>query len=312
MDSHAAAVVTKSPRVSVVMTAYNREPLIAAAIESVLAQTFTDFELIVCDDASKDRTVTVAEEYARRDPRVRVVRHAENVGDYANRNRGASLARGELLKYHDSDDIMYPHCLAVMVPALAAEPRAAFALSGGRYWPGGPAPMLLTPRLAYEREFLGSGLFHCGPSCGLFRTEFFRSLGGFPLVGRSVADTVFWAKACAIANVLLVPGDLFYYRVHAGQEIASARYVADSAHARRLVWDALNSPDCPLHGDELEQAKRNLVFGILRQAYDYVRIGSPRSAYAYLINAALGPTTWSRYLRRPRRSTMAGTPDWSA
>lgn len=311
MDSHAADAITRSPRVSVVMTAYNRESLIASAIDSVLAQTFSDFELIVCDDASTDRTVAVAEEYAQRDPRVRVVRNSEKVGDYPNRNRAAAFARGEYLKYHDSDDIMYPHCLAVMAPALAAAPRAAFALSGNRCWPGGPAPMLLTPQLAYQREFLGSGLFYCGPACALFRTEFLRSIGGFPPAG-SAADYVFWAKACAIGNVLLVPGDLFYYRVHAGQEIANARHVVDSARARRAVWEALNSPDCPLRGDELEQAKRNFVYGILRHAYDYVRIGSPAAAYSFIANTTLGLPTWWRYLRRPRRSTMAGTPVWSA
>jgi hypothetical protein len=171
--------------------------------------------------------------------------------------------------------------------------------------------MLLTPRLAYEREFLGSGLFYCGPACALFRTEFFRSIAGFPQVG-SVSDYVFWARACAAGHVLLVPGDLFYYRVHAGQEIASERYVIDSARAKRLVWDALNSGSCPLEGDELEQAKRNFVYGIVRQALQHLRGGSAHTAYTYLAHTALGFATWSRYLRRPRRSTMAGTPVWSA
>src|SRR5207245_549953 len=100
-----------------------------------------------------------------------------NLGQFKNRHVAASLARGTFLKYHDSDDVMYPHCLAVMVDALEREPSAAFALSGSRPWPGGPCPMLLTPRLAYEREYLGGGLFHLGPACALFRTEAFRDLG---------------------------------------------------------------------------------------------------------------------------------------
>ncbi len=115
---------------------------------------------------------------------------------------------------------MYRHCLAVMVEALDAEPRAGFALSGSRDWPGGKCPMLLTPRLAYEREFLGSGLFHLGPASAMFRADVFRELGGFPMAGVA-SDYLFWLEACAKVNVLLVPGDLFYYRVHAGQEISS-------------------------------------------------------------------------------------------
>src|SRR5262249_7863399 len=155
------------------------------------AQTFSDFELIVSDDGSHDGTVRIAGEYARRDPRVRVSMNATNLGDYPNRRHAASLARGAYLKYHDSDDVMYPHCRAPMVRALEKEPSAAFALSGSQHWPGGPCPMLLTPRLAYEREFLGAGLFHLGPAGAMFRTEAFRELGGFPTAG-VVSDYLFW------------------------------------------------------------------------------------------------------------------------
>src|SRR5262249_23558181 len=150
------AMMAAAPSVSVLMTAYNREAFIAEAIDSVLAQTFSDFELIVSDDGSHDGTVRIAGEYARRDPRVRGSMNATTLGDYPNRRHAASLARGAYLKYHDSDDVMYPHCLETMVRALEKEPSAAFALSGSQHWPGGPCPMLLTPRLAYEREFLGA------------------------------------------------------------------------------------------------------------------------------------------------------------
>src|SRR3954452_11951093 len=227
--------MTPSPMVSVLLTAYNRERYIRAAIESVLAQTFTDFELIVSDDRSHDATVTAAEEYARRDPRVRVVVNERNLGDYPNRRQAASLARGTYLKFHDSDDIMYPHCLDTMVRALEGEPSAAFALSGSHHWPGGPCPMLLTPKLAYEREFLGSGLFHLGPAAALFRADAFRDLGGFPTAGVA-SDYLFWLDACAKANVLLVSADLFYYRIHPGQELCDPRAEAEYARAGRAAW----------------------------------------------------------------------------
>jgi len=192
-----------APAVSVLMTAFNRERYVAEAIESVLGQTFEDFELVVVDDASHDRTVDIARKYEA-DPRVRVVVNERNLGDYPNRNRAAALARGEFIKFHDSDDVMYPHCLAAMVEPLRAEPGAALALSSGWHWPGGPCPMLLTPRLAYQREFLGQGLFMCGPAGALIRTDVFRSLGGFPERG-AASDYVFWLKACASVGVLLVP-----------------------------------------------------------------------------------------------------------
>jgi glycosyltransferase involved in cell wall biosynthesis len=251
------------PCISVLLTSYNREEFIAEAIESVLAQSWTDFELIVSDDRSSDRTVAIANAYAARDPRIRVSVNVRNLGDYGNRRHVASLARGRFLKYHDSDDVMYRHCLSTMFELLDAEPRAAFALSGSSSWPGGPCPMLLTPRLAYEREFLGVGLFHQGPASALFRTDAFKALGGFaemPYAG----DYLFWLRACATVNVLLVPGDLFYYRVHAGQELAKPDSVKAYAAAAGEMWRMLNSTQCPISGNALELAKRNFAFSQAR------------------------------------------------
>jgi hypothetical protein len=295
------------PAVSVLMTAYNRDPYIAAAIESVLGQTFADFELIVVDDASSDRTVEVAHAYARRDSRVRVHVNGRNLGDYANRNHAASLARGRLLKYHDSDDVMYPHCLATMVPLLEAEPRAGFALSAGGYWPGGPCPMLLTPRMCYQREFLGLGLFMCGPASALFRADVLSGLGGFENVG-AASDYVFWLKACARHAALLVPGDLFWYRRHAGQELASERAAREYAEIPGRAWRALHDEGCPLDPAEREQARRNQAFGAAKLALRAMRAGQWSMAAHRIRRAGLTPAQWVKYLRRPRRAPFAGTP----
>src|SRR5206468_12040496 len=133
----ARTIVSAPPLISVLMTPYNREDYIAQSIESVLSQTCADFELIVSDDQSSDRTVEIARAYAARDARIRVSVNPVNLGDYPNRRQAASLARGTFLKYHDSDDVMYPHCLATMVEPLRREPSAAFALSASHSWPGG-------------------------------------------------------------------------------------------------------------------------------------------------------------------------------
>jgi len=296
-----------TPTISVLMTSYNREVFIGEAIESVLAQTFGDFELIVSDDGSQDGTVAIAKEYARRDARIRVSVNAQNLGDYANRRRAATLARGQFLKYHDSDDVMYAHCLAVMLEPLRNEPSAAFALSASHAWPGGPCPMLLTPRLAYEREYLGGGLFQLGPAAALFRTDAFRALGGFPDVAHA-ADYLFWLRACASVNVLLVPGDLFYYRVHPGQEAAKPANDLAFAQAAGVAWRMLNSSECPLTGDTLALAKRNFAFVQARGMYRFVRRGKVTSALDIFRHAGLTWSEWGRYLRPPRRGRGAGTP----
>jgi hypothetical protein len=294
------------PAVSVLMTAFNRERYVAAAIESVLAQTFGDFELIVVDDRSEDRTVEIARGYER-DPRVRVVVNERNLGDYPNRNRAAALARGEFLKYHDSDDLMYLHCLETMVGMLRAAPGAGFGMSTGSSWPGGPCPMLLTPRMSYQREFLGSGLFKCGPAGALFRATVFAELGGFPDAGVG-SDYLFWLEACAKVCVALMPADLFWYRAHAGQELQKDSAPWEYAVAAGGAWRALNEPGCPLSSDEREQAKRNWAFTLARGAWREARAGRWGVAATQLRHAGLEWRDWALYLRPPLRDPYAGTP----
>jgi glycosyltransferase involved in cell wall biosynthesis len=299
--------MTSVPRVSVLMTAFNRENYIAAAIESVLAQSFGDLELVVVDDGSSDGTVDVARGYAARDPRVQVFSNERNLGDYPNRNRAASLARARYLKYHDSDDVMYPHCLETMVAALEAYPEAGFALTTSGYWHGGPCPMLSMPRQSYQREFLGYGMFMCGPACALFQADAFRTLGGFDEAGVA-SDHLFWLRACARVPVVLVSGDLFWYRVHATQELRSDRAIRDGLAVSRRVWAALNAADCPLDSAEREIARRNHAFITAREIWRDVRGGRLAIASERLRKSGLTAREWARYLRRPRRHADAGAP----
>jgi glycosyltransferase involved in cell wall biosynthesis len=294
------------PAVSVLLTAFNREALIGPAIESVLVQTFSDFELIVVDDCSTDGTVAVARRYLS-DPRVRLVQNARNLGDYPNRNHAATFAVGEFLKYQDSDDLMYPHCLSVLVAAMRAEPTAGIALSGHKAWPGGPSPMLLTPRLAYQREFLGSGLFHLGPAAALFRREAFLAVGGFPDAGPH-SDWLFWLNACRKMNTLLTYADLFWYRIHDGQHLRGRHAAYDGAMLEWKSFEALAAADCPLLPDELERAKKNTAGRILRAAWRDARRGAWHLAWFRVRHARLSPRQWLRYGRRPWVESLVGTP----
>ena len=114
---------TADPKVSVFMAVYNREAGLGESVDSVLAQTFSDFELLIVDDGSTDASVRVIEE--RDDPRIRLVRHDENQGIPKTRNHGLSLARGEYLAILDSDDIAFPRRLERQVAYLDAHPNVA-------------------------------------------------------------------------------------------------------------------------------------------------------------------------------------------
>src|ERR1017187_1015293 len=118
-----------SPLVSVLMTAYNREKYIGEAIESVLASSYADFELIIVDDCSTDSTVAIARSYEARDKRIKVFVNEKNLGDYVNRNEAAKFGSGKYLKYVDSDDLIYPYGLDVMVKAMEQFPDAALGIT---------------------------------------------------------------------------------------------------------------------------------------------------------------------------------------
>jgi len=296
---------TARPLVSVLMTAFNREALLPAAIESVLSQWWPDFELVIVDDCSSDGTLELAREYARRDSRIRVHANERNLGDYANRNHAASLAQGDFMKFQDSDDIMYPHCLTVMMSALQAQPRAGLGLSRSRAWPGGPVPMFLTPKQAYQREFLGFGMFMCGPSGALFRTEVFRELGGFHDFG-APSDAIFWMRACARYPVLLLPADLFYYREHPGQTLRSTNVARQYASVPAHLWKALADPDCPLEEAERAVARRNVAFNTAKSIWGAARNRDFGLAWHRLVDSEITPAEWLRYLKPPRRSVLAG------
>jgi glycosyltransferase involved in cell wall biosynthesis len=121
-----------APRVSVILPAYNREALVARAIDSVLAQTYGDYELIIVDDASKDGTRAVLERY-RSHPRVRLILSDVNRGGSGARNLGIEAATGELIAFQDSDDVWLPHKLAVQVAALDANPQAGLCYCGSLF-----------------------------------------------------------------------------------------------------------------------------------------------------------------------------------
>ena len=297
-----------TPPLTVVVTSHNRAELIVSSLESVLASSFREFRLLVLDDASTDGTVEAVRRLAETDSRIRIEVNATNLGQFANRNRAIQLVDTPYLKFHDSDDLMYPHCLEVLMRLIASSPEAGFAMTAGKNWSGGPCPMLLSPRMSYLREFLGQGLFHCSPSGALFRTEVLRELNGFPQQGVG-SDFIFWHRACALYPALLAPGDLFWYRIHAGQEMASPEAVADYARAQAHAWRALGEQECPLHGEELQAAKRHCLRRILRLTLRDIKKRRVHSARLRLRDAGVRASDWFRYppFRIPARPN-AGTP----
>ena len=111
------------PLASVVMPVYNTEKYLAEAIESILAQTLTDFEFIIIDDGSSDGSAEICRSYVKRDSRIRLIELAENGGEFTARSLGLAEARGEFLVGHDSDDLCLPDRLEKQARFLQSNPR---------------------------------------------------------------------------------------------------------------------------------------------------------------------------------------------
>jgi glycosyltransferase involved in cell wall biosynthesis len=112
-----------APRLSIGLPVYNGENYVAEALDALLAQTYTDFELIISDNASTDGTETICRDYAARDPRIRYLRQAHNIGAAPNHNFLVERARGELFKWAAHDDLFAPKLVECCVRALDERPE---------------------------------------------------------------------------------------------------------------------------------------------------------------------------------------------
>lgn len=160
------------------MGIYNCAPTLAEAIDSILAQTYADWELILCDDGSTDGTPGIAEAYAERDGRIRVVRNARNLGLNHSLNHCLREARGEFYARMDGDDISVPDRLAKLVAALDANPGVALVSSWMTCFDERGDWGLVKTAPAPTRENFVRGTPFCHAPC-MVRTAVMRALGGY-------------------------------------------------------------------------------------------------------------------------------------
>jgi glycosyltransferase involved in cell wall biosynthesis len=234
-----------APRVSVGVPVFNGERYLAATLDSLLKQTYPDFELVVCDNASTDRTEEIARSYAAGDPRVRYVRNPRNVGSAGNYRCVFELARGEYFRWAAADDLFGAESLARCVDVLDAHPDVVLAYPKTRLIDAAGAAVsdyedglhLQSPRPSERFRQVLERLGYVNVLYGLARSAVLRQTG---LLGRFVdSDVVFLAELSLHGTFWEIPEVLFFRRFH---EAASSSmspseiltfYYAD--RGRRLV-----------------------------------------------------------------------------
>jgi glycosyltransferase involved in cell wall biosynthesis len=252
-----------APLVSVVTIFLDAEHFLADAVESVLAQTHEEWELLLVDDGSTDASADIARKYAGRHPgRIRVLAHegGRNRGKSVARNLGIAAARGRYLAFLDADDVFLPAKLARQVRLLEAHPEAAMVYGPSLYWYGWTGDAALRARDRVAALGVSAGALYDPPTlltaylrdggvvpctCGLLaRTSLIRELGAFDVtIADLFEDQVLLAKICLRHRVYVdgACGDL--YRQHEGSTSQAAirrgRYHPEApnpAHAAYLRW----------------------------------------------------------------------------
>lgn len=212
------------PRVSIGLPVYNGERYLAATIESILAQSFEDFELIVSDNASADGTAEICRRFAARDRRVRLFRHARNLGAGPNYDSCFHKARGDYFKWAAHDDMLAPDYLAKAVAALDAAPDAVLCTVG--ITEIGPEDEVLR---TYANRFPGvsspdpavrfAAVIHARHQC----EDFFGLYRRAALVGSGLHDNYSGSDRVLLAEMALrgpwvgVDDPLFLHREHEGR-----------------------------------------------------------------------------------------------
>lgn len=246
-------MVAAHPCVSVIIIAYNGEAFLAQAIDSVLAQTFQDFDLLVVDDGSTDRTRQIADAYRMARRRVRVLAHPDggNHGMSATRNLGLSQARGEFIAFLDADDVWVPEKLEQQVAILRAQPDVGLVYGRARIWRSwcgdgddfyydlGVAPdQAHAPPTLFRKQL--RNVDQTPTSSGaMMRAGAVFAAGGFEPAFRSMfEDQVFFAKLLLRTPAWVSSATWFNYRQHPASATArsAARGADEGARLKYLTW----------------------------------------------------------------------------
>jgi len=188
--------VAKPPRVmvSVIVPCYNLAQYLPDALDSVLAQPYKDFEVIVMDDASPDNTKEVAKEYKKKDSRVRYIRNPENAYLATTLNHGIQYSRGKYIVPLDADNMLGPDALTPLVKALESTRTIDIAWGAMQLYEGkvsGWPPDAMDPQqqLSHHNQ--------C-PSTSMFRKAMWQALGGYRKRCRTAEDADFWCRAASL------------------------------------------------------------------------------------------------------------------
>jgi Glycosyl transferase family 2 len=245
--------MSAAPKVSVLVPTYEYAHFLPRALDSVLAQTFGDWELVVSDNASTDATPAVVAGYAEREPRLRAYRNDRNLGLFGNFARCLELARGEYVKFVCADDWLDPRYLEEGVAVMDANPGVGLLTSAGwlvdeegETWGYATAGLGRRP-VVPAAEALRAQAEHLNvigmPSNTLLRRTDVEAVGGFDPAYAPASDLHLWLKLLARGDLGWLPDPRTFMRIHPSK---SHDYGADPDESAFRIWEDLTDAAGPI------------------------------------------------------------------
>jgi glycosyltransferase involved in cell wall biosynthesis len=235
--------VPQQPRVSIGMPIYNAESLLTRALDALLNQTYTDFELIISDNASTDTTWAICEAYARKDSRISLYRNETNYGYVYNFNRVLELAQGEYFMWAAHDDLWEPQFLAECVRNLDEHPEAILAFTGfKRIILYTEQATILNPHFSNEPQAYRRVIEYLNHEpansilYGLYRRSMLENVGTMP--GGYGADTL-WLLRCVLQGSLVQSKSTLFTQYIADKRDIRTRLRQLTGHTNHTILTSL-------------------------------------------------------------------------
>ncbi|WP_341524658.1 glycosyltransferase family 2 protein [Nostoc sp. UHCC 0302] len=232
---------------TVIIPIYNRARMLAQALESLRWQTYKDFVVIVCDDASTENLKEVVDKFT--DLKIEYYHYENNVGQYRNFMRGLKLCQTTFIKYLDSDDLLFPEALEKQIKTLQEEPSAALCLGGILEFEEIPEQNQVNlfdycepyvPKLRTKRQWARLEDYRCfNPSACMYRTELLSGIGGFNTI--VIGDWDIFVSLSSKYPVTAVNEPIFAYRFHADQITKTDNWASGNTVARDVLWLTSNA-----------------------------------------------------------------------
>jgi glycosyltransferase involved in cell wall biosynthesis len=287
------------PRVSVIVPVHNCRDYIHEALNSILSQSYSDFEVLVIDDGSDDFDYQTLHAL---DPRIRVLR-LEGVGVSRARNAGMSQSRGDLIAFLDADDVWFPGKLEAQVRYFDHHPEVGVVFGRFIRWEPdtngefAPAESLLVECSdIHEAEAERSGWIYdkllmgllVGMNTAMIRRVLFKRLGGFAEDMRIGEDYDFWLRAARITQMHALNGAVALYRIHslsAMHRLSDTNHMADILRMTHARWGTHNIDGS---GVTEQQFMARLAASEFAHGYAHYWRGKPRVAMLSFKHSLLG------------------------